>query len=213
MAVSTASIVAAAEKEWKHWGSSTWNCITGKKSTGFHTDDDEPFAKYVIDTYLPLHFKPPIEWPTTTTISNDDYYWSAVTISYMMRQAGFAASDFPIGQAHATYITWSVAARKANQKAAYWGYRVDEKDAKPDVGDIVGCARGKAMTRAKALKFFDKTGGYASHADIVVAKRPGEIDVIGGNVRDSVTKKTLALDAAGRLADPHHPWFVVMKKR
>ena len=46
-----------------------------------------------------------------------------------------------------------------------------------------------------------------------MAKRPGEIDVIGGNVRDSVTKKTLALNNKGQLVDPNHDWFVVLKKR
>ena len=55
--------------------------------------------------------------------------------------------------------------------------------------------------------------GRRANTDIVVAKRPGEIDVIGGNVRDSVCKKTLALSPSGHLADTSHNWFVVMKKR
>jgi hypothetical protein len=50
-----------------------------------------------------------------------------------------------------------------------------------------------------------------SHCDLVVAKRSNEIDVIGGNVSDSVTKKTLKLDANGKVKDATRPWFVVIK--
>lgn len=213
MTATVESIVDAATAEWRHWGKSTWNCITGAKSSGFHVDDEAAFARYILDTYMPLFFKPPVKWPTPADISNDAYPWSAVTISYIMRKAGFAANEFPIAQAHSTYIIWSIKNRKAGQAAAYWGYRVDETAATPEVGDLVGYVRSKqTMTHAKALTYFERTTGYESHTDIVVARRPNEIDVIGGNVRDSVTKKTLKLDASGRLADKNHFWFVVMKK-
>lgn len=215
MPASAQAIIDAANAEWAHWGQSTWNCITRAKSKNFHIDDEDDYAKYIIDTYCALFFKKPIKWPTIANIANDDYPWSAVTISYIMRQAGFAPGEFPIAQGHSRYLRWGIAARRANDKtAAYWGYRVDEPEAKPAPGDIVGCARGvKNLSPAATLKYFDRTGDYPSHSDIVVAARPGEVDVIGGNVRDSVTKKTLALNAAGQLADKNHPWFVVLKKR
>ena len=60
----------------------------------------------------------------------------------------------------------------------------------------------QAIDYAKALGWYDKTGSYSSHSDLVVAVRPGEIDVIGGNVRDSVTRKTLRTNGQGQLADP-----------
>ena len=69
------------------------------------------------------------------------------------------------------------------------------------------------MTQAKADKLFDASGSYPSHTDLVVAVRGSEVDVIGANVMDSVTKKTLKLDASGRLADPTHFWFVLLKAR
>jgi hypothetical protein len=233
---STDDLVKAATKEWEHWGKSTWNCITGKKSSGFHIDDELKFAQYVVDTYLPPFFKKPIKWPTLTAISEDDYPWSAVTISHFYLRAGFArtvlpsssataaeynawvasstAGEFPISQSHSDYIRWSIRARKDNvQSATYWGYRIDEAEAVPEVGDLVGYPRATGMTTKKALGFFDKTGGYNSHTDLVVAKRQGEIDVIGGNVRDSVTLKTLATNANGRVIDNQHFWFVVMKRR
>ena len=229
-------IVRIARQEWEHWGKSTWNCITGKKSKGFHIDDDNVFAQYVIDTYLPPFYKTPVKWPTLTAISEDDYPWSAVTISHFMLQSGFSrkrllpeqftaqqykdwvagtkADQFPVSEGHSDYIRWAIRARKDSiETAAYWGYRVDEPDAKPEIGDLVGYPRAKNMTRKKALGFFAETSAYQSHTDLVVAKRAGEIDVIGGNVRDSVTKKTLKINADGRLADQTHFWFVVLKAR
>lgn len=233
---SAADVVNAATKEWENWGKSTWNCITGKKSSGFHIDDEVKFAQYVVDTYLPPFFKAPIKWPSLTAISEDDYPWSAVAISYFFQQAGFAwksllpssataaeyrawvasstGGEFPLSQGHSDFIRWSIRARndKVNG-AAYWGYRIDESVAVPEIGDLVGYPRAKVMTAKKALGFFEKTGSYDSHTDLVVAKRKGEIDVIGGNVRDSVTMKTLAINDKGLVIDKEHFWFVVMKKR
>ena len=40
-----------------------------------------------------------------------------------------------------------------------------------------------------------------------------EIDVIGFNVLDSVTKKTVPLTSAGLIADRKHKWFVVLKRK
>jgi hypothetical protein len=59
---------------------------------------------------------------------------------------------------------------------------------------------------------FDKKEDYESHSDIVVAVRPGEADLIGGNVSDSVTRKTIALHPDGRIKDKKNRSFVVMKK-
>jgi len=79
-------------------------------------------------------------------------------------------------------------------------------------GDIVGAGRTKGMTFEQAQALFDKKTDYESHSDIVVEVRGGEADLIGGNVSDSVTKKTLKLDAKGRLRDKKNLSFVVMKK-
>lgn len=240
MAPPTASkLSTSADKEWQHWGQCTWNCITGKRSSGHHDDDESKFAKYVIGTYLPPFYKSPIKWPTESTISNDDYAWSAVAISYFMMQAGFkrkpllpsghtdsqyaawvAASqpdEYPISQSHSDYIRWAIRARNDGiETAAYWGYRIDEDQAIPEVGDLIGYPRTDNLTKDKALKFFDRKSGYNSHTDLVVAKRSNEIDVIGGNVRDSVTKKTLPINAKGQVVEVDgHPffWFAVMKRR
>ena len=71
----------------------------------------------------------------------------------------------------------------------------------------------KKMTAQKAAKLFDATSPYESHSDVVVAKRSGEIDVIGCNVMDSVTKKTLEIGLSGHIEDNVHFWFATLKRR
>jgi hypothetical protein len=74
----------------------------------------------------------------------------------------------------------------------------------PEIGDLVCAPRQSGVT-------YDTTDNYISHCDLVVAKRTNEIDIIGGNVSDSVTQKTLKLDTNGKVKDTTRPWFVVIK--
>jgi hypothetical protein len=48
-----------------------------------------------------------------------------------------------------------------------------------------GYTYADGITFAQAQAYFDKTGNYASHTDVAVARRPNEADVIGANVLDS----------------------------
>lgn len=128
--------------------------------------------------------------------------WSAAFISWVMREAGMG-DRFSYSDWHAHYIRNSIRHRRVKDKSfAYWGYRLHERA--PQVGDLVGYARQKGIT------YDYQPTVYSSHTDLVVAVRPGEIDVIGGNVKDSVTKKTLRTDDKGLLVDKHYRWFVVM---
>lgn len=200
---SASSIVAAALKEWDFWGRS-------KTGNIHHKDDELPFATYVRDTYC----KPfSSNLPSLEAIAKDKYFWSAVAISYMIKQAGVPASQFKFAESHSVYIREAIKARKdKNKSKAYWGFRIDEPEAILAPGDIVGAGRTKGMTFAEAQALFDMTDDYESHSDIVVAIRVGEADLIGGNVSDSVTMKTLKLDSKGRIQDKKNLSFVVMKK-
>jgi hypothetical protein len=217
-------IKEAALVEWKRWGQGKWDLIRGNKSRpydqekrpdGHHTDDEPEYATIVREQYCQFVISDKNDLPSLNAISGDSYAWSAVAVSYIMGRAGFTKSQFRFAQSHSRYIRNAVAARNANDaNAAYWGYRIHETEAAPEVGDLVGYARGETgPTFDAAQKFYDKTSSYMSHTDVVVAKRPGEIDVIGGNVKDTILKKTLPLSVNGLLADRTLPWFVVMKLR
>lgn len=208
MAKSVADLMNAADHEWQHWGKSTFNVITGAKKIG-HTDDEQEFAQFIIDKYCSIVG----DKPSIHEISDDIYFWSAVGISAMFTQAGFTKAEFPFSNSHSTWLRKFIKARKDNKPALYWGFRISEAQATPDVGDIIGCARVPGIKFEDAQLFFDKTKSYPSHSDIVVARRPREIDVIGANVSDSVTKKTLPLTQSGLLADRTNPWFAVLKRK
>jgi hypothetical protein len=201
------SIIDSALHEWEHWGQSTWNLILAKKNIG-HKDDDPAFAQYVIDNYCSIAGGSPSQW----AIQDDEYPWSAVGMSAFMFNGGLTRSQFPFAQSHSSYIRKFITARKTKKASlAYWGYRIDEKDSAPDVGDLVAYIRGKDVTPEKALSYYDRLTAYESHTDLVVDKRAGEIDVLGANVMDSVTIKTLKITSTGHINDPSHLWFAVLK--
>jgi hypothetical protein len=135
---------------------------------------------------------------------NTDFPWSAAFISYVMRTAG-AGNKFKYSAQHSTYITWAIRNRKRNlTDQSFWGFRLEERAPVP--GDLVCYPRQAGVG-------YDTTSSYKSHCDIVVAVRPNQIDVIGGNVGNSVTLKTLETDAAGNLVDDHNNWFAVIQNK
>lgn len=201
---SVSAIVAATLKEWDFWGKSA------VPSNVHHRDDEPAFATYVLDTYC----KPLGASPSLSDIRNDHYPWSACFVSYVVRQAGVPSSEFAFSEGHSTYIREAIKAQKtADKSKAYWGFRIDDPEAILTPGDLVGAGRGKGMTFEKAQALFNRKGAYESHCDVVVAVRPGEADVIGGNVSDSVTMKRIPLDAKGRIRKKKNFSFVVMKKK
>ena len=104
----------------------------------------------------------------------------AAFISTMHEDAG-VGPQFHRSPAHARYIRDAIFSKKAGVKqAAYWGHRITERA--PQVGDMVAYSRQKGVSYDKQPK------RYKSHADIVTAVRPGEIDVVGGNVGHCVSK-------------------------
>jgi hypothetical protein len=141
-----------------------------------------------------------------------NYAWSAAFISYVMRVAG-ASSRFPYSETHADYIN---AARRhglgLEPGTALTAERVEIYA--PQRGDLICYWRGRQPV------FYDDlpTGRFPGHCDIVVAIRPGELDVIGGNVENAVAMRHIPATLDGHLAgpdgiviDPDHHYFVVLR--
>ena len=136
------------------------------------------------------------------------YAWSAAFISYVMRLSG-AGGSFPYSENHADYIN---AAAQHIPGVALEPQRVEAYA--PQRGDLICLWRG-----ARAVTFDQLPAGrFPGHCDIVVEIKPGQLDVIGGNVDNAVAMKYIPVAADGRLAgpdglvlDPDHHWFVVLK--
>ncbi len=135
------------------------------------------------------------------------YAWSAAFICYVMRLAG-AGSSFPYSENHADYIN---AAARHEPGVALIAERVEVYA--PQRGDLICLWRGRSLT-------FDQlpTDKFPAHCDIVVDIKPGQLDVIGGNVDNAVAMKHIPVTADGHLAgpdgvvlDPDHHWFVALK--
>ncbi len=186
--------VEIARQEWERFGRQTIDkSNTIVKQGGLESED--PYWERVGDYWKVVGF------PNLTGKDTNEP-WSAAFMSWVMQQAGMG-ERFSYSEWHATYIRNSIFARKNNDKSfAFWGYRLSERA--PQVGDLVGYARQGGVS------FDYQPLTYASHTDLVVAVRPGEIDVIGGNVKDSVSLKTVSTDAKGLIVDKNQRWFVVM---
>lgn len=118
--------------------------------------------------------------------------WSAAFISYAVKQAG-DQNRFKKSTGHAVYINDAIS-RKDDPAAAFQGKRIEEYA--PQLGDLI------ARTRAGSEVTFDTAvaaGWYKSHTDVVTAIKPGQVEMIGGNVSNSVSLRSLPLLPDGRL--------------
>jgi len=128
--------------------------------------------------------------------------WSAAFISYVMEKAG-AGKDFKKSPSHSTYIRDSIKNRKENNSNPFKAYRLNEKQV--EVGDLVCYSRQSGVD-------YDTTSRYKSHCDIVVNIDNNKADVIGGNVGNTVGKKTVNLKN-GLLNDSQKDWFTIIKTK
>ena len=175
-----ARIVQFAAQEWQRWGNGT---IT----------ESDPSMRATLEGYwIAATGSPPAAanwW---------EPYWSAVFISWVMRQAG-AGSQFAYSSAHTTYVAAAKGNRLANNANPFKAYRVSERAPRP--GDLICAERsGSGVTYDNV----DDGSFYPSHSDVVVEAQPGRIVVIGGNVGNTVGRKTVTVDAAGKLSSAYY---------
>lgn len=194
----TDRMLQLARQEWEFFGRQTVG-LDGKISHEGHKEAEDGGYWQRVGTY----WKDGVYMNLTG--KNTEEPWSAAFISWVMREAGMG-SRFRYSDWHAHYINRAIEARRTRDlDYGFWGYRLDERA--PQVGDLV------CYARAEGLDFDHRPDTYPSHSDLVVAVRPHEIDVIGGNVQDSVTMKTLSTDDRGLLTDTHQKWFCVLANR
>ena len=189
------NIVETANKEWKRFGYDTTG-IDGKKIKKGRQENENGYWERVGD-----YWKQALNLGYTG--KDRDVAWSSAFISWvMLKSGGLFGIPFKKSASHSTYIREYVKNRKEGKNATFVAYRINEKPA--DVGDLV------CYSRENASDMYDRTGAYKSHCDIVVAKRKGEIEVIGGNVAQSVSKKIVSTDRTGRV-NAGGKWFAIIK--
>ena len=136
-----------------------------------------------------------------------NFAWSAAFVDYVMRTAG-AGRRFPYSPTHSDYIN------AARQSSGWVIAALHPSTYAPQRGDLICMSRGNRRIQYADLP----TGRFPGHCDMVVSIRPGSLDVIGGNVDNSVSMKHIPVTANGYLGnpdgtivDPDYAWFVVLR--
>jgi hypothetical protein len=139
----------------------------------------------------------------------DDHPWSAVFISYVMRQAG-AGNFFTYASLHMRYVH-AAKQNTVNRVVDNPFWLCDVDNALPEPGDLI------CMNRAGSTFTYDTVRpSGSSHSDIVVSvnRQAGTITVIGGNKSDSVNSQILHLNSDGTVDTSRHTdVFAVLKLR
>ncbi|WP_459697668.1 DUF2272 domain-containing protein [Acidisoma sp. C75] len=141
------------------------------------------------------------------------FAWSAAFISFVMRMAG-AGAAFPYAEAHSVYIDDAVE-QTLNQGGPYAIAAAPPNAYAPALGDLICTGRGRAADLTYAQL---PAGRFAAHCGIVVAKAPGQISIIGGNVQDAValthvpvTDEGMLAEPDGTVLDPRYNWLAVIR--
>ncbi|WP_410499663.1 DUF2272 domain-containing protein [Chitinibacter sp. S2-10] len=134
--------------------------------------------------------------------------WSAAFISWIMQQSHIPKGHFLPSAAHRTYLN-QMLANKLDPATPWIPHHISEYQ--PEIGDLICATRSKTTPPAGVLP---DTLKLALHCDIVVSKQSQVLHVIGGNVRNSVSKTILTLSPQGYLqASSQRPWFLIVENR
>ncbi len=152
----------------------------------------------------------------TTDANGDRWAWSAAFIGAGVWQATRGAPWFAYCEWHSTYVRDAIARAEAGGNQPY--YAIPIEAAALQRGDIVvqwrvGIGDGapdRPITYARALA----VDPFTSHGDIVVQASLTRAEIIGGNLADTVMRRTLTLDGRGRLRDTTQArgqWFALIR--
>lgn len=188
-----AKSVRLANEEWQKWGKTTLD-ENNKVIVSGGKEYEQGYVDKVGDYWNDINY---------SYDGNDrDVAWSSAFISSIMKRAG-AKSNFKYSASHSEYIRDSIQNRLQGLKKGFIGYRISEKPLK--VGDLI------CYSREDMADMYNVTTPYKSHCDIVVKVNKGSVEVIGGNVNQSVSKKILKTDSDGYLVDKNYKWFALIK--
>ena len=176
--------------------------IAQKQYDQFHFDseDDPPLARQIERywTELKMHF------PGVGTA------WSAVFVSWCVKQGGATKSEFKFSAAHSQFVHAAIQ-NALNGTGVFRGLPVDNHA--PQVGDIIHNNRGG---KSFSYDYARKHASYPSHSAIVVEigndAQGGYALTIGGNESDSVRRKLVRLTGKGLIKQrDRNPYICVIQ--
>lgn len=192
------------QEEWFAFGQQSVEIddgISKMSRIGVWEDDSEWHSERVLDYWRVLgrvHL-------TRKTLCTQP--WSAVFISWVMREAGVPAHVFPARAAHWQYLMhfWS------ERNKENFPFKIHAiADVVPRVGDLLCALRGSSD-----IILPHQLARRSMHCDVVVEKTADAAWVMGGNVYNSVTRLRVKLDDNGKVTREKggRPWVFVVENR
>jgi hypothetical protein len=146
----------------------------------------------------------------------DRWAWSAAFICAGVWFATGGAPWFAYCEWHSTYTRDAIRCAREGGQGPYAAFPIGMEPLRR--GDIVvqwraglgDGGRDIPVTWDRALAI----DPFTSHGDIVVSATADGAEIIGGNLADTVMRRHLVLDGAGRLADPTQlrgHWFAALR--
>ncbi len=166
----------------------------------FDSENDPGLAKQIEKYWTDLGLKFP----------GVDEAWSAVFISWCVKQAGATKAEFNFNPQHSQFV-YTAIQNALNNVGVFRAFAID--DYAPSIGDIIQNNRGGNdfdYDYAKTHK------SYISHSAIVVETgtdfKGGYATTIGGNESDSIRMKLVRLNNKGKIVQrDNSPYICVIQ--
>jgi hypothetical protein len=172
--------------------------VTSHEYDDFHlnSENDPPLSDRIEEYWQDLG----LDFPGVTEP------WSAVFVSWCIKQAGAAAEEFRFSPQHSVFVHWAIGNMQA-QRGLFRAHPITE--IAPSIGDIIHNNRGG---NSFDFAFASAHANYPSHSAIVVetGHDPGGrfALTIGGNESDSIRRKRVALDDHGLIVQRTNSPFI-----
>ena len=136
--------------------------------------------------------------------------WSAVFVSWCVKQAGATKAEFKFAMAHSVFVHQAIK-NAVNGQGVFQGFDITAQG--PEVGDIIQNNRGGNRFN---FAFARTHANYMSHSAIVIEvgqDTQGRFAFcVGGNEQDSVRRTVVRLDAQGFIRQrPGNAFISVIK--
>jgi hypothetical protein len=132
--------------------------------------------------------------------------WSAVFVSWCIKQAGATSDEFKFSPQHSVFVHWAIGNMQAN-RGLFRAHSISV--IAQSIGDII---HNKRHVNTHDFAFAATHNDYPSHSAIVVETghdHDGLFAVtIGGNESDSVRRKRVALDEDGLIVQRTNSPFI-----
>jgi hypothetical protein len=139
--------------------------------------------------------------------------WSAVFVSWCVKQAGATKDEFKFSAQHSVFVYAAIKNRN-NSNAAFRGHPINAYA--PQVGDII---QNNRNGNKYDFDYASKHASYFSHSAIVVEKTTNAagkpvVLTVGGNEDDKIGTKAVPLDTQGKIIQRSaSPFICVIENR